>query len=214
MRRKTAVNRIIRALIISDFFLFFGLGLLAPIFAIFILEHIENRLEVVGIAAAVYWATRVLLVIPLSRLMDKRKGHADEYLFMICGTFLISLVPLFYIFATTALHIYLIQVLYGLASSMAVPAWRILFTNYIDKPLIGFEWSLEDVGIGIATATSAIIGAYIADLWGFKVLFTLISLFGMCGTAIVFYIYAVSPDSLIRLPRRDGEAPLKVDTIK
>ena len=39
---KNNVNKIIRALIVSGFFLFFSLGLLMPIFAIFILNNIED----------------------------------------------------------------------------------------------------------------------------------------------------------------------------
>lgn len=208
------INRVIRALIISDFFLFFGLGLLAPIFAVFILENIENRLEVVGIAAAVYWITRVLLVVPLSRFMDKREGYNDEYLFMILGTFVISLVPLLYAFSSEAWHIYVLQAVYGFGSSMAVPAWRILFTSHIDKAIVGFEWSLEDVGIGVATAASAVIGALIADIWGFRALFLIVFAFGTISGFILLTLFLARRDTVVPLLRRGPQAPFKVDTIK
>ena len=72
---KSNINKMIRALIVSDFFLFFSTGLLAPIFAVFILNNIENKIEIIGFAVSSYWLTRVVTVVPFSRLMDKMKGE-------------------------------------------------------------------------------------------------------------------------------------------
>lgn len=215
MFKKNIVNRIIRTLIISDFFLLFAIGLLAPILAVFILENIENRIEVVGYAVSCFWVTRLLLVIPISRLMDKIKGETDEYSFLVGGTFLISLVPLFYIIASEPWHVYVIQILNGLAYSMAVPAWRIVFTNNVDRNIVGFEWSLEDVGVGIATAASASIGALIASHYGFNVLFVLMFLSIFISALILLTLFR-NKRSLIRkiFGNRSNKAPVKIDGIK
>lgn len=213
--KKSSVNRIIRALIISDFFLFFSAGLLAPIFAIFITQNIENKIEVIGYAVSIYWMTRVITVIPFSRLMDKLKGEADEYYFMLIGTFITTCVPLFYIVAYEPWHIYILQGIIALANSMAVPAWRILFTNHIDSRVIGFEWSLEDVGVGAATALSASVGAFVADRYGFNLLFILIFIFGVIGTLILLPLSQNKRSLIKQLFRRPGnKAPFKIDDIK
>lgn len=205
----------IRALIVSDFFLFFSTGLLAPIFAVFILQNIENKIEVIGYAVSIYWLTRVLTVIPFSRFMDKLKGETDEYYFMVIGTFITACVPLFYIVAYAPWHVFLLQMVSAMANSMAVPAWRILFTNHIDSRIIGFEWSLEDVGVGVATALSASAGAFIADRYGFSLLFVFIFIFGLIGTLILLPL-SQNKQSIIReLFRRPGaKAPFKIDDIK
>ena len=209
------ISRTIRFLIISDFFLFFAVGLLAPIYAVFVLEHIENRLEVIGYAVACYWIMRVLMVIPISRLMDRIKGERDEYSFMVAGTFLIAIVPLFYTIASHPWHIYLLQIINGLAYSMAVPAWRIIFTNHIDKKIVGFEWSLEDVGVGIATASSAALGAFIADKFGFNILFFAIFIFGTFSALILITLNKGKKSILKELLRdRVDKAPLKIDSFK
>jgi len=212
---KNTVNRVIRTLIVSDFFLFFSMGLLAPIFAVFILQNVENKIEVIGYSVSIYWLVRVLTVVPFSHLMDKMKGEMDEYYFMIVGTFITSCVPLFFIFSTEAWHIYLLQIVNGLANSMAVPAWRILFTNHIDSRIVGFEWSLEDVGVGIATAASASIGAFIADKYGFNTLFVVITCFGLIGTFILMPL-SQKKRSIIKelFYRQSDKAPFKIDDIK
>jgi MFS family permease len=191
------------------------MGLLAPIFAVFVLRNITDKIEVIGYAISLYWIVRVITVMPFSRLMDKLKGELDEYHFMVVGTFITSCVPLLYIFSSQPWHIYLIQIVSGLANSMAVPAWRILFTNHIDSRIVGFEWSLEDVGVGIATASSATLGAFIADKFGFNALFVMIFIFGMIGTLILLPL-VLSKQSIIRqLFRRQGNlAPFKIDDIK
>ncbi|HUV47273.1 MAG TPA: MFS transporter [Candidatus Bathyarchaeia archaeon] len=212
---QTRVNKIIRSLIISDFCLFFALGLLSPIFAVFILQNIENKIAVIGYAVSCYWITRVIMVIPLSRLMDKLKGEFDEYSFMVIGTFLISLIPLFYIVSSQPWHIYLLQIANGLANSIAVPAWRILFTNHIDRKIVGFEWSLEDVGVGIATALSAAIGALVADKFGFNILFVAVSFFGIIGALILLTLNKSKKSILGELINgKSDKAPLKIDTLK
>lgn len=215
MPKNFSVNRIIQTLIISDFFLFFAVGLLGPIFAVFLLEHIENRIEIVGYAVSSYWLTRVIMVMPLSRLMDKIKGEVDEFFFMALGTFMIGAVPLFYLLASESWHVYLLQVVNGLAYALAVPAWRIVFTNNVDRHIVGYEWSLEDVAVGIATALSASLGAIIADKFGFDILFFIIFIFGTIS-ALILLTLNIGKKSFLRELLRNGtdKAPLKIDSFK
>jgi MFS family permease len=217
------INLVISTLIISDLFLFFGLGLLSPIFGVFVLDHIQgSSLEVVGIATSVYWLARVVSVVPVSWLLDRLKGEKDEYYAVLVGTFTMALLPLLYIWADQPAHIYLIELGKGVANSLAVPAWRILFTKFVDRNLIGFEWSFEDVCVGLATALSAYIGAVIADSFGFKILFVMVSFISILGAFCLTKLYAEkrirkSEYGLWDLLTRNKStemAPLKIDGIK
>jgi len=217
------INIVISTLIFSDLILFFALGLLTPIYGIFILEHIEgSSLEVIGTATSVFWIARVASVIPISRKLDKLKGEKDEYFAVLTGTFAMALLPLLYIFATKPVHIYLIELCKGTATALAVPAWRILFTKFVDRQLIGYEWSFEDACVGIATAASAIIGAVIADMFGFKILFCMVSAMGIIAALFLTRLYKekrikTSQNNILQLLFQDTtseSAPLKIDTIK
>ena len=147
--------------------------------------------------------------------MDKIKGQRDEYYFMVTGTFLIAIIPLFYTISSHPWHIYLLQMFNGLAHSMAVPAWRIIFTHHIDKKIVGFEWSLEDVGVGIATASSAAIGAIVADKFGFNMLFGMITFFGIISAVILLALGASKKNIIEALMRgKSDKAPLKLDSFK
>lgn len=210
------INRVIRLLILSDFTLFFAFGLLAPIFAIFIIENIGGgTLRVVGLAASSYWIARVLTTVPLSRFMDRTDGEKDEYWFMLAGSYVMAFIPLFYLISKEPWHIYLLGFINGLANSLAVPGWRIIFTNHIDRGHTGYEWSMEDVGVGISIAASSYLGAVLADIFGFQLLFILITIIAVIGIS-AFLIPLKRDMKSLREIRRAKRARIhhRVDTIK
>lgn len=216
------INFVISTLILSDLLLFFGLGLLSPIFAVFVLEEIEgSSLAVVGTATTFYWLARVTAVIPISKYFDKVKGEKDEFYAVVFGTFVLALLPVLYIFVSKPHHIYLIEICKGIASSLVVPAWRILFTKFVDQKLIGFEWSFEDVCVGLATATSAFLGSRIAAAYGFKVVFILVGVIGFFAALFLTRLYSEQRIRRSKYPLFDflkrnapAQAPLKIDGIK
>lgn len=212
-----SINRIIRILIISDLLLFAGFGLLSPIFAVFITKQIiGGSLEVVGLTTGIYWLARILTTTPLSRLMDHLKGEKDEFYFMIIGSFIGSILPFFLIFAKYPWHLFIIQGLEGVAWSMAIPAWRILFTHHLDPGKVGYEWSIEDISVGVATAFSAFLGGLIADKFGFKVIFVMVGVLGLIGTGVLLLLLKEARGffHLRRYHRQKLKAPIKIDTIK
>src|SRR3989344_9381716 len=82
------INRVIKLLILSDFIFYFALGLLSPIFAVFILKNINgSTLQVVGLATAFYWIARVISTVPLSRLMGKKEGGKKKVFFFLLWCF-------------------------------------------------------------------------------------------------------------------------------
>lgn len=218
------VNPVIKRLVASDFILNFAFGLMAPIFAIFILRNVAgSSLRVIGLATACYWTARTLSTVPLSRFMDKTDGERDEYYFSIAGSFIISTIPLFYLLMKVPWHLYLIQIIYGLANSMAVPAWRILFTDHIDKGKTGYEWSLEDVAIGISVGFSAFLGSILAEKFGFKPVLILLSSLSCLATLVLIPLHKeaktlaqIKKEKLLDkiLAKRKELTPLKVDGIK
>jgi len=184
------INRVIRFLVLSDFVINFAFGLLAPIFAIFILKNVPgSSLRVIGLAATCYWVARVLSTVPLSKFMDRTDGERDEFWFIIIGSFIMSSVPLFYLLVKSPVQLYIVQFIYGLAGSMAVPAWRILFVDHLDRGKTGYEWSLEDIGIGSSVAVSAFLGSILAEKFGFQVVLILLAMLGYVGTMLLIPLH-------------------------
>jgi len=185
-----------------DLVLQFSFGLLSPVFAIFVLKQVPgSTLSVIGTAAACYWIARATTTVPLSRFMDRTDGERDEYYFLIFGTLVISFVPLMFMQMTQSWHLYLIQLISGFANSMAVPGWRVLFMDHIDKGSTAFEWSLDDIVIGLAIAASAYIGAQLVEGFGYGFVLALIS--GMSFISVCMLIPLRSKVMSLAQLRRD-----------
>ena len=176
------ISHVVRTLVISDFFINSGFSVFAPVFAIFVTKQIEGgSLAVVGFAAAIFQIFKSGLQIPIAKYLDKNHGEYDDFYSMIFGTFLIALVPFLYLFATTATHIYVIQALYGIGASFAIPPWYAIFTRHVDKMRENVEWSLDSIAIGVGAATSAALGGLLAERFGFQFVFILGGMLAIVG---------------------------------
>jgi MFS family permease len=169
------INKVVRVLVVTDFFYNGAFASFAPVFAIFIAGSIVGgSASVAGYATAMYWVTKSLVQLPIARFLDRAKGEGRGFSAMFLGYLASGFVPLAYIFAETPLHLYIIQAFYGFAMAWAVPSWYGVFTRHVDKWRISFEWSLESVfAVGLSSAIAAALGGFIADRFGFEALFFL-----------------------------------------
>lgn len=184
-----SINKVIRVLIISDFFLMAAWGLITPVLAIFILNKIQGGdVSVAGIAIGIYWFLKALIQIPLGKYLDKTTGEKDDYYFVIFGTALTSLVPLGFIFATLTWHIYALQAIHAVGMAMVIPAWGGIFTRHIDKGKEAMTWGMESSSLSMGTGIASIIGGFIAKFYGFLPIFIGVSVLGMIATFLLLLI--------------------------
>jgi len=184
------INKIIQNLVISDFFIVGSLGLISPIFAIFIEDKIVGgNIEVIGFSWTIYLISKSAVLLPAARIVDRIKGEKDDFFFVFIGSIFFSLIPLSYIFISTISGLYLIQFIYGIISGITVPAWNAIYTRHIDKKHEGFEWGVWEMSVGVGSALASAIGGMIAYRLGFNVLFIIASLFSLLGTFFISKIY-------------------------
>jgi predicted MFS family arabinose efflux permease len=180
------INKIVKYLILSDIAFFTGWGLITPIFPIFIVDKIQGGSTlVVGIASAIYWIVKSLLEFPVGTLLDKYAGEKDDYLFLVAGFFIASLVPFGYVFAIYPWHIYLLQFFYALGMAMAISGWRAIFTKNIDKGKEASEWSLDNSLLGIGTGLAGVASGFIVLNFGFTNSFIFAGLLGLIGVLVL-----------------------------
>ena len=184
------INHVVKTLVVSDFFINSGFAVFGPVFAVFVTKQITGgSLEVIGFAAAIFQIFKSGLQIPIARYLDKNHGEYDDYYSMIFGTSLIAIVPFLYLFASQAIHIYLIQALYGIGAAFAIPPWYAIFTRHVDKMRENVEWSMDSIAIGIGGATMAATGGILAQKFGFQTVFILGGLFAISGAFIQARIF-------------------------
>ena len=180
------MNKVIWLLIISDILILSAFGLITPIFAIFLNEGISGgSIVAVGIASAIFFIIKSVAQLPLSIYLDKKR---EKLGFLLAGTFIIVLIPLFYAFSQNIKLIFIAQAAYALGAAMAYPSWISLFIMHLDRKHRGFEWSLWSTGVGIGTAITAYIGAIVAQNIGFRNLFFIVSAISFLGLLVLFFI--------------------------
>lgn len=180
------MNRTIKLLMLSDVLILTGFGLITPILAIFIKDNlIGGTIFAAGFASTLFLITKSSLQLPFSRYIDK---HDDKVKWLIIGTFIISLVPLVYIFSNHIYYIYAAEVLHGIGSGLAYPTWLGLWSTHLDKKHESFEWSLYSTGVGVGTAITAAIGAVLAELVGFTITFLVVLIMSLAGGGTLFFL--------------------------
>lgn len=176
------INHVIKTLVLSDLYINAGFSVFAPVFAVFVTKQVSGgSLAVVGFAAAIFQIFKSGLQIPIAKYLDKNHGEYDDFYSMVLGTTLVALVPFLYLFATKATHVYMIQALYGIGASFAIPPWYAIFSRHLDRLQENVEWSLDSIAIGIGAAASAAIGGLLAEKFGFQFVFLLGGMFAVYG---------------------------------
>lgn len=182
-------NRVVRTLIISDFFLLFGWGLVSPILAIFITERIKGgSAQIVGISVGIYWIVKSLIQVPVAHCLDRKPSEKDDYLALFGGTLIASLVSLGYVFAELPLHVYFLEALHAIGMAFAVPSWAAIFTRHIDKGKEALSWGVENSSLGIGVGVAGIIGGAGAKIFGFVPLFIGVFVFGITASLMFLFI--------------------------
>ena len=187
------VNKIIKMMITSDFFLNLGWGLLSPVFAIFIVKNIAygDTLEaarVAGFASLIYWLVKSILQIPIGHYLDKNHGEKDDFWLMTLGTSLVALIPIGYLFSQQSWHIYILQAINAIGMSMVIPSWSAIFTRHIDKGREALQWSMESTFLGIGAGIAGGMGGIIASVYGFGAVFVCVSSFNIISVIFLFLI--------------------------
>lgn len=187
--RNLEVNPVIKVLILSDFLIWSSCNLIAPIFAVFILDHIDNgSLEAVGLATTIFFICKAIFEVPVGMYIDKSKSEKDDLYFAVIGTLLYGLCYLFFPSVTQVWQVYLLQGISGLACAICFPGWYSIFTRHIDKEKAGFEWSLHDVLLGVGIAACAAIGAFLAEQFGFDAVFYVVGAMVIAGAFLLVTI--------------------------
>jgi len=142
----------------------------------------------VGFVAATYWITKSIVQPFIASYLDKNHGEKDDFKFLVAGMYVANLGPLAYVFSTQPWHIFTIEIIRALAMACVIPTWAGIFTRHIDKGKEAFSWSMESTGIGFAAGIAGAFGGILASIVGFKVVFVLVSIFGLLSSSALLLI--------------------------
>jgi|CXWL01.1.fsa_nt_gi MFS family permease len=183
------VSPVIRFLILGDVVYYAGVGLLGPIFALFIVDTIQGgSAEIAGIAIAIYLLTKSIMQIPAGYIIDKICGERDDFWFMFIGLLAASILQFLYLFVSTPMELFIVQFLLGIALAFNFPSFMALFTKHISEKREATLWSIYYTLFDLLTAGAAAIGGILAVIFGFKLIILIGSIVGIIGALLLLPI--------------------------
>ncbi len=169
---KVKISRIIKFFVLSDLLLVAGWGLAEPIFSIFVINQVRGAtLVTVGVAVAIYWILRSVLLIPIARVLDKIRGERDDFYALIAGLCIAAATAVWFVFVREVWQLYLAQALHAIGFALYVTAWSGMFSRHLDGDRVSFEWAIENTALSVAAGVSGLLGGIIASRFGFSVVF-------------------------------------------
>ena len=176
------MKRGLKFLLIADAWATLALGMLGPIYAIFV-EEIGGNILDASWAFFTFTLTSGLLIFAIGKWEDRFKHKEKLVLF---GYVLISIGTLGYVFVYNQISLLIVQVILGVAVALLSPAYDSLYSHFVIKKEEAYDWGTWEAMGYIVTAIAAVMGGYIADLVGFKILFLtmfFVSLLGVLTSA-------------------------------
>ena len=199
-----------RAYIYWDLVINSAWGLLAPVFAIFLLEKIAvgdiaHGARIVGFSTFFYWISKSLFQIPIASYLDKNHGEIDDYWFYVIGVVITGLVPFGFLFSYAPWHIYCLQVLHAFGMSMVIPASYAIFIRHTDKNKEAYESGLDNTLLGVGAGITGALGGVLVSYTGFELIFILTGTFTLLS---VFLLLPARQHMLPKMPQNVHEFPV------
>jgi MFS family permease len=174
----------LKILLFADFFMILAMGMLTPIYAIFV-EEIGGDILSASSAWAIFTLTSGILIFLMGRWEDKQRKKGISFKrFIFFGYLIRSIAFLSYFFVADKYQLFLVQILLGIGVATTVPAYDSLYSRFLSKGRFATEWGAWEGMNMIVAALAAITGGIIATYFGFKTLFLIMFAASLIGLAI------------------------------
>ena len=175
---------LLKILLLSSFFITLSAGLLGPIYAVFV-EEIGGNLLTAGTAAAIFSISSGVLIYLLGRWEDKIK-HQENIL--VIGRILTFVGITGYLFVKSPAHLFIVEIFLGISTAISTPAFDSLYSKNLSKGKFASQWGTWEAMYAIAAGIAAIIGGYIAQEFGFKILFIIMSVLSLISLITILLL--------------------------
>ncbi len=168
-------------LLSSALFMLAG-GLFGPIYAVFV-EEIGGDLLTAGAAYSMFAIAAGILIFFISRWEDHVK-HQEK---LVVIGFVLSCTGFFgYTLIRNPFDLFMVQIIFGVGEAIGTPAYDGLYSRYMDKGKFVSEWGLWESLRWIVIGASAIVGGFLANIYGFRFLFMIMFIISVLGLIVSF----------------------------
>ena len=175
----------LKILITADAFGTFALGMIGPIYAIFV-GKIGGDILDVGWAYFVFTFTSGIVLYAISR-WENLVVHKERL--VVVGYLINALGCLLYFFADSQITLLLVQIVLGIGVAVVSPAFDAIYSHFVNAKSEASDWGAwEAMGYFVA-AVGAVLGSFVVDRYGFNTLFLVMSVAAFIGAGASFLLF-------------------------
>lgn len=178
------MNKVTKILLTASFLALFPLGLLGPIYAIFV-KNIGGDLLEIGLSYGLFLITSGIFVIFFGRSNLFKKNLKIMVFF---GYLLLTVGEAGYLLVQNPIHLFIVQIIIGAAGGILEPSWDGLFSSNLTEERATSLWSLWAGGRDIISGIGAFAGAAIVATYSFTTLFIIMAVFNIIATIVSFQL--------------------------
>ncbi len=178
------MNKALKVLLVVSAFSSLAAGMFVPLYAVFV-EEIGGDLLVAGEAYAAFSIAAGILIFFISKWENSVK-HQENLVVM--GYALASLGFLGLLFVETPVHLFIVQIVFGISTAITNPAFDGLYSRLLDRGKFVMEWGLWESTAFIFTGIAALAGGFIASVYGFRTLFAAMFVLSLGAVAVSLYL--------------------------
>lgn len=182
------VNPLVEAFIISETFIWSSFYAIIPIFAIFFTRNVAGgSVELAASAYSVHLITRVISELLSAKFLVKRE-EVKKLMIAIIGTVITSGAYIGFSFTNMVFQAFIFYAVAGVGLGIASPAKMSLFSTHLDKNQEAKEWGFYDALVFIGMALTSALGGFIANSYGFRILFIVSTVLTWIGI-LPYFLY-------------------------
>lgn len=194
------MDRLAKLLLFSSSCIGFAGEMFSPFYAVFA-EEIGGDLLTAGVAYAFFWITGGVFLYIMSRVERKDK-HLSKYIFW--GYLIQSIGFLAMVFVKEPLHLFMVEMLFGIGAAITAPAHDGLFSELFKEDFVG-GWGTWETVTYITMGIASAIGGYLSQYFGFRSLLLIIFVISLVGTAISYKVMNEQKTSLIKIEQDNNK---------
>ena len=166
----------LKLLLITNYINSLAAGLLAPLYALFVIGLGGTPVQV-GVSLCALYLEAGILIIAFGKLDDK----FDKRKMVVAGYFLSAIAFASFYFVQNITQLYFAQFLNALAIGVLFPALKAVYSSLEDKGREASQWSWFDGGNFLIFALSSLLAGVLFTTYGFVGLFLLMAAIQLVG---------------------------------
>lgn len=179
-------NKALLSLLLSNSLVLISLGMLVPIYALFV-QQVGGGALFAGLTAGALAFASAISALLTGRAIDKVDRNKTKY-FLVIGWALISLSCLLYLIVHNVAVLFAVQIFAGFVKTISAPAFDTLYARHLDDGSTGQEYGIWESSFFITAGIGSVLGGLVVTQFGFNGVFIVMATLALLASGYIAFM--------------------------